>query len=361
MNKKLCVLLPFLLFVVFLNAQNEDDKYELIAEVKITPTKNQQNSNTCWSYATVSFLESELLRTQNKEYDLSENYYVYLAYLQKADKYIRLNGASNVSPGGQAHDVINLLAGFGAYPQNVYEGKAHKYKMHNHEEFDYLVKHFLQGVLKAKSDTLCPQWKPAFEGILDSYLGDLPAKFEYNQKEITPQQFFNDELNLNPSDYVELTTFEHHPFYETFDLEVPDNWSSDAYYNIPLDELSELVKNSIKLGYSVVWDGDVSEETFVHNKCIAYIDDESGNAIDLRQENFDNQTTTDDHLMHLYGLYSKNGKMYFKIKNSWGKKSNKENGSLYMSEDYFKLKTIAIMVHKAAIPQDLKNKLNIKD
>ncbi|RUT78035.1 aminopeptidase C [Ancylomarina longa] len=367
----------------------DNKEFTTVVEVKTTPVKDQQSTGTCWCFATTSFIETELLRLGAPELDLSEMYTVRLAYTQKAERYFRLHGMGNYSEGGQAHDVINVVKKYGFVPQNVYAGNQYGSKYHIHQEMVKSTKAMLDEIVKNPNKKITPVWLPSLNGVLDTYLGKVPTKFEYDGKEYTPQNFV-EEMGFNTNDYVELTSYSHHPFYQLVDLEIPDNWSNDMYYNLPIDELMDVMNYALNNGYSVCWDGDVSEKGFSHRKGYAILpaqvekdmsnseiakwEDDVKNKSDkdteslkepkvtqqMRQATFNDYETTDDHLMHLTGIVKdQNGTLYYKTKNSWAADSNKFGGYLNMSEAYVRLKTIAIMVHKDAIPQDLRKKLGL--
>ena len=233
------------------------------------------------------------------------------------------------------------------------------------------------------------------DGILDTYLGEVPEKFSYRGKEYTPQSFAK-SLELNLDDYVNLTSFTHHPYYESFILEVPDNWEHASMYNLPLDELMSTIDGALSNGYSVCWDGDVSEKGFAFKKGAAInpeINDlsrfepadtarfssmktnerldeilkfekpypEVAVTPEVRQKGFESFVTTDDHLMHLTGIAKdQNGTKYYVTKNSWGTERNDAKGYLNMSDSFVRAKTIYVMMHKDALPKSLKARLGIK-
>jgi len=370
MKKRFLTLFVILNLALVAYAQEKDTlkkayHFQMIYSVKTTPVKSQYRTGTCWDFATVSFVETELLRKGKGEFDLSEMYIVRETYPQKAERYIRFHGNETFSQGGQAHDVLNTIAKFGIVPESVYNGNVEDPKTYNHNELFDIMKGMLSGVMQQKHPS--EKWEHALENVLDVYLGKPPVKFDYKGESYTPKSFLN-SLDFDISDYVELTSFTHHPFYSKFVLEVPDNWAHAEYYNIPLDELIEVMKTALKLGYSIAWDGDVGKEYFKrfgvalvpkNIKDSNYPIEEKEITQQLRQKEFDNFQTTDDHLMHIVGLAKdQRGTEYFYTKNSWGTKRGYE-GYWYMSESYVRLKTIAIMVHKNAIPQKIREKLGI--
>ncbi len=376
-----------------LSAQDQDKsiltyKFDTIASVKTTSVKSQYKAGTCWSYATTSFVETEILRTKNKEYDLSEIFFVYYAYQAKADNFVRLHSKANFSPGGQAHDVLKIIKEHGMITESDYSGIIPGFDNHVHGELDNVLLGFVKDVSKNPSGHLSNAWKNAYNQMLNSYIGDA-SLVEEKAKGIVS------ELDFDADDYIELTSYMYKDYYEPIRLQVPDNWDYSNYYNIPLDEMMELIQNSLKNGYSVCWDGDVSSKGFSHKNALAILPEtdvknmegteqskwENIDAKDLkknmysfkkpvpekhvtekmRQEAFDNLSITDDHLMHLTGLLKdQNGTIYYITKNSWGDDSNKNGGYLNMSDSYLRMATIAIMVHKDALPKSLKKKLGIK-
>jgi bleomycin hydrolase len=349
------------------------NKFTILYDIETTPVKHQGKTGTCWNFATQSFLETELIRMGKGEYDLSEMYVVRNIYPIKAEKYIRYHGLTSFDQGGQAHDVLMAMDKYGLIPEEVYPGKISTEELHNHKEMVAVLKGSMDAVISTKGK-ISGNWKYVCGSVLDIYLGENPESFDYNGKEYTPRSFA-DELNINTDNYIELTSYMRYPYYEQSILEVPDNWTNNKYYNLPIHDLMEVIDYAIENGYSVVWDGDTSEKTFYRKKGYAVIPVDDGNDTDdkelteteqekvitqeMREETFENFLTTDDHLMHITGISENQaGTKFYYTKNSWGIKY-KYDGYWYMSESFVRLKTIAIMVHRDAVPEEIRTKLGI--
>jgi bleomycin hydrolase len=347
----------FISITVF--GQEEKEVFTIEKEIKHLPVISQGSTGTCWSFATTSFLESEIIRLGLPETDLSEMYFVYYGYLNKATQYLLYEGNNSFSQGGQAHDVLNVYRTWGAVSQDAFEGEKTDGK-YQHGKLVTELKNSVDSLNKGKKDFNVEDLK-SFESILKKGIGKVPGKVKTDDGRETPFEFVK-TLKINPNDYVELTSYTHHSFYRPFVLEVRDNWAHGLYYNVPVDELMEIMYYSLNNGYTVCWDGDTSEKTFTHKKGKADLPEKEIGKVDqkLRQETFNNRTTTDDHLMHLVGLSKdSNGRNCFYTKNSWGTASNDFGGYLHMTDDYVRLKTVAIMVHKDAIPENIRKKLNL--
>ena len=363
-----------------------------VKSIPVTPVKNQSSTGTCWSYATTAFIEAELMRMGKGEFDLSEMYTVRYNYLNRMDDNFMRRGKGSLGQGSLSHMMTKIVAEHGLMPEEVYNGINYNSPTHSHGELNKFVNAIATAAVELRKRS--PEYYKLVNALLDTYLGPVPAKFNYKGKEYTPQTF-TQSLGLNMNDYVEITSFSHKPFYSKFVLEVPDNWDHELYYNIPLNELMEIMDHAINNGYTIAWDGDVSERYFSHAKGVAIfpeMDDmakheptdrdrfERLNATDklaeiakfekmwpeknvtqeVRQQGYENFTTTDDHLMLLTGIVKdQNGTKYYITKNSWGTERNTFGGYLNMSENYVKAKTIAIMVHKNAIPAAIRAKLGL--
>jgi len=395
----------FLLCLIFLasatsmRAQDTEKKadsgyrFTVVKQLPATAVKNQYRSGTCWSFSGIAFLESELLRMGKDTFDLSEMFVVRKAYEDKATMYIRFNGKHNFGGGGAAHDVTDVLSKYGMVPEEVYSGKVIGEDNHIHGEMDAVLDADVNAVLKNDNKKLTPVWHNGFDGLLDAYLGVVPEKFTYNGKEYTPQTFAQ-MLGLNADDYVEITSYTHHPFWKPFIIEIPDNWALGSVYNVPLEDLTRIIDNSIEKGYTVVWGSDVSEKGFSWKNGVAVVPDKKAPEFagmesekwskmtdaekekllykfdkpvpektitqEMRQKEFDNYQTTDDHGMLLTGIAKdQNGNVYYIIKNSWGTDGSPYKGYFYASKPFVQLKTMDIMVNKNAIPADIRKKLGL--
>ena len=367
-----------------------DYQFTVIKENPITSIKNQASSSTCWCFSTLAYLESEIIRIkgikdQASYPDLSEMFVVSQSYKDRADKYIRLDGDLRFGPGSEADDVVHVIEDYGIVPQSVMPGKQ---ELPNHGEIDAVTKAYVETINKRSARGVSKTWKAGFDAMVDTFFGTAPETFEVNGKTYTPASY-RDELGIVPSDYVTLTSFTHHPFYKPFVLEIGDNWRGDPSYNVPLDEFMSVLKGAVEKGYTVAWGSDVSEVGFTRNgvgvlvdmKAIAPTGSDQARWVgadpaqaqkapveipkeivptqEMRQEWFDNKTTTDDHGMQIYGIAKdQNGTLYYMVKNSWGE-SGKYKGIWYVSENFVAGKSMDIMVHKSALPKDLKKKLGI--
>ena len=368
-------------------------QFTAVNDLSATSVKDQYSSGTCWSFAGIGFLESELLRMGKGEYDLSEMWIARHAYHDKADKYVRLHGKGNFSQGGATHDVFNAVREYGIVPEEVYSGLQYGTAKHEHSEVEAVLKGYMDAVVTNPNGRLSTAWLDGVDGILDAYLGEVPETFIYNGKAYTPQSFA-EELGLNMDDYVSITSFTHHPFYTQFAVEVPDNWAWGLSYNVPLEEMMEIIDNALLNGYSVEWAADVSEPGFQYSKGFAVIPagtsseasdlewakwetmssnsrramiakatepiEEMEITQELRQEGYDNYETTDDHGMLITGIFTdQNGNTFYKVKNSWDV-SNIYDGYFFASAPFVAYKTMNIVVHKNAIPKDIRKELGIK-
>ena len=380
--------------------EGEGYKFTVVKELPITPIKNQNRAGTCWCYSGIGFIESELLRMGKGEYDLSEMFIVYNTYIDRAKAAVRTHGDVSFSQGGAFNDVIYGMKTFGLVPESeMRPGVAYGDTLSDHSELSAIsnavVKAIAQGgQSKLQSGKNGPLWLEAIRSVHDVYLGKCPEEFTYNGKKYTPKSFY-ESLGLNADDYVSLTSYTHHPFYEQFILEIQDNWRWGLSYNLPLDEFMEVFDYAIDKGYTIAWGSDISEEGFrmgrPNGTCI--LPDLEAKSTNLgsdmahwtglkpserkseaekhptpqrwvtqeeRQEAYDNWETTDDHGMLIYGKATDQmGNEYYMVKNSWGE-YGPYKGMFYASKAFVRYKTMNIVVHKDAIPKDIKKKLGIK-
>ena len=377
--------------------EKEDKKayeFTMVKDIPTTDVRNQNRSGTCWSFSTNSFLETELIRTGKGEIDLSEMFVVWNTYSEKAQRTVRWHGNLNFGGGGAFHDVFWVFDNFGAVPEEAYAGLEYGEDKHVHSELDALLDGYVNTVIKNKNRKLSPAWQKGLNGILDAYLGEIPEEFEYNGVKYSPESFA-EYLDLDMSDYVEIGSYTHHDFYDKFILEVPDNWMLDEIYNVPLNDMMEIIDNAINNGYSVAWGADVSEKGFSWKNGVAIVPNEDKPDIagmesdkwekldakekkkrlysfdepvaekeitqEMRQAEYDSYKTTDDHGMLLTGTAKdQRGEVFYKVKNSWSTKGSPYEGYFYASKSFVGLKTIDIVVHKDAIPQAIKDKMGIE-
>lgn len=350
-----------------------------VKKLGVTPIQNQNKSGTCWVYSTNSFLESELLRMGKPAVDLSEMFVVRAGYLKRAENYVRRQGAAAFGQGAENHDVLNIVRQYGIMPQGAYSGFPAGQDKPVHGEMEAVLKAILDAVVKMPDGKLSKQWMAAYQGALDGYMGAPAGNFQWEGKSYTPQSYFQ-SLGINPDQYVALTSYAHHPLYKPFVLEVSDNWSNGEFYNVGIDELVQTAENAVQNGYSVLWATDVSEKTFSAKEGLAIMpekmweDMSAGERDSLwkapvkekwvtqeeRQQAFNELSTTDDHGMHITGMVADQaGTKYFTVKNSWGPVKKEMGGYLYVSQPYFRFKTMSMMVHKDALPKSLRQKLGL--
>ncbi len=367
---KFALLLTFLGMTFSANSQTYE--FQTIKDIDANPVISQDNTGTCWSFSTTSFLEAEIIRLTGKHIDLSEMYNVRNTYPKKAWVYVMRQGKAQFGEGGLAHDVINSAADYGLVPQSIYSGKLSQTDTYNHAEMTAVLESMLKTYVSNPGKKLSPQWKEAINAVLDTYMGKNVTEFTYEGKKYTPKTFL-EMTKIKPADYVTLSSYTNFPNYKPFLLDIPDNFSNGMFYNLPLDEFVQNIDNAIDKGYSIALDCDVSENTFSGKNGVAVIPDNEGDAKtilteikpeknitpDYRQAEFENLSTTDDHLMHITGkVKDQKGNVYYKVKNSWGTKSGKE-GFIYMSVPYLKLKAISVLLHKDGVTAKTKSALGI--
>jgi len=368
--------------------------FTTVDSVAITRVKDQNKSGTCWAFSTLGFLESEVLRIKGKEIEFSPMFVVSKTLIDRATYCVRMYNEPKFAEGGSAYDVIYCMQHYGLVPKSAMPGirygwtEADTLPVFN--EFRAVAGGYLKGLNGLKK--LSPVWREGLQAIFDTYFGACPNEFTYEGKTYTPQSFVQ-SLGLNADDYVSLTSYTHHPFYEKFALEVPDNWRMDQMYNLPIDELMRVIDHAIANGYTLAWAADVSEIGFTRKGIGVVPDDDKGADLtgsdmakwvgftadkkkeeltkrplpekeitqEMRQQAYDNWETTDDHGMQIFGTATdQNGKRYYMVKNSWGTLRSDYHGIWYISEAFMKYKTNDILVHKDALPKDIRKKLGIK-
>ena len=368
--------------------------FTIVKENPITSVKDQNRSGTCWAYSTLSYFESEILKSTGKTYDLCESFVANKDYMDRAVQVVRYHGDMQFAQGGSAYDVYYVLKNYGICPEDAmpFPGSLYGDSLNNFNEFFSLLEPYVDGIATSKASKISGQWKVGFQGILDAYLGKCPENFTYEGKNYTPKSFAS-SLGLNMDDYVTITSYTHHPFYSQFVVEVQDNWRNPASYNLPMDEMMQIIDNAVMNGYTVAWGGDVSEPGFTRDGLAYMIDGKKmqslqgsdmarwlglsaakrRNLIDslgcnvpevqatqeMRQERFDNWELTDDHGMLIYGIAKdQNGKEYYMVKNSWGE-TGKYKGTWYMTKTFIAANTMDYMVNKNAIPANIRKKMGI--
>ena len=373
------------------SSRGPEYEFKTIKENPVTSVKNQYRSGTCWCFSALSFVESEILRTKGIETDLSEMFVVGKSYHDRAVKYVRVDGHLNFAAGSSFGDVFHVIKDYGIVPQEAMPGFNYGTDKPEHAELDAALKGYVEAIVKNPNKKLSTAWVNGFDGIVAAYFGEYPKGFSVNSVEYTPESY-RDYLGINTDEYVNLTSFTHHPFYSQFALEVCDNWRWDTAYNLPIDELMEVMYNAIDKGYTIAWGSDVSEKGFTRNgiavmpvekdakpaagsdqekwvgkstekaaeEVKAELPEEMTITQEMRQDGYDRKTTTDDHGMHIYGLaQDQNGTNYFIVKNSWGE-AGKYKGIWYASDAFVRYKTLNIVVHKDALPKTIAKKLGIK-
>jgi len=368
-------------------------QFTTVDSIAITRVKNQNKSGTCWAFSTLGFLESEVLRTKGIEVELSPMYVVSKTLMDRATYCVRLYNEPRFAEGGSAYDVIYCMEHYGLVPKSAMNGirygwtEADSLPVFN--EFRAVTGGYLKGLTGQKK--LSPVWREGLQAIFDTYLGPCPESFEYEGKQYTPESFVK-WLGLNAEDYVSITSYTHHPFYTRFALEVPDNWRMDQMYNVPLEDLMRIIDNALANGYTLAWGADVSEIGFTRKgigvvpdadkgadltgsdmaKWVGFSADKQKEELtkkplpektitqQMRQDAYDNWETTDDHGMQIFGTAKdQNGKRYYMVKNSWGTLRSDYKGIWYISEAFMQYKTNDVLVHKNAIPKDLRKKLGL--
>ena len=354
-------------------------KFTDVINIENTSIKNQGSSGPCWSYSANSFIESEMMRMGKRPVEISQIYSARNAYVEKGKMYVKMHGAVTLGDGGAFHDVMNMYKKYGAVPQSVYSGLNYGTAANKFAEMAAVQEGILKAVVSNPNKKLTPNWEKAYTAAIDAYLGEVPKEFTWEGKTYTPETFAKEVVGINANDYVEIGSDMNYPLYEKFILLVPDNWAFDQVYNVQINELTDIIDHAVKKGFTVAWAGDVSEKYFSWKNGVAFVPEKEWDDMttaekddmfngpkperkvtaEMRQEAFDNYTTTDDHGMHIVGISKdQKGREYYIIKNSWGT-TNDYKGYMYMSKEFVKYKTTDIMIHKDGIPKDIAKKLSL--
>jgi bleomycin hydrolase len=341
-------------FVQKSNLNPKFDGYRILKLIQSTPTKDQQNTGTCWSHATTSFIETEAIRLGKKPVVLSPIFFVTPTYLDKAEHYIRMQGNQGFDEGGLTFNVLKAYKEFGAIPEEIYSGKIDRSSIHDHFLMETAAtKKVKQYVEAGRNKMTTEEYRKSIAGIVYKTIPKAPESFIYHGKNYTPKSFAEEKIGINPDEYVEITSYTHHPFYSKFVLEMPSNWNNNLYLNVPINDFTAIIDSSLLHNYSICWDGDIHEG---YGNGFCKLNKEGKITQQVRQTAFDNYTTQDDHNMHIIGIAEDNeGKRFYIIKNSSAERDC--GGYLYMSRDYLLLKTISVMVHKEAIPKEILKKI----
>lgn len=325
-----------------------------------TSVKDQNMSSTCWSFSSTSLLESELMKMGKGKIDLSEMFIARYSMVRKIQRHLKMKGGNFFTPGGQFHDAVWVIKNFGLVPEEVYSGKGQGEFNHNHADMDTIFSWFVKDCVEKGITELNEKQNAIVDSVLNHYLGPVPLEFVYKGRTYTPHSFLEQYLGFNPDDYVEVTSYTHHPFYTKFKLEDKYNWTGDDYYNVPLADFSRITDIALDNGYTIGWDGDAEDEYFDFAEGLAYMPEKISNFQTQRQVAFQDQTTLLNHMMHIVGKTTdRGGGKWYYVKNSWGDYSNSLKGFLFMRDDYFKMRTVAIIVNKKIIPSDIRAKLGI--
>ena len=393
-----------LMALIALGAQAEEKKdsvnknkpvFTTVKENPITSIKDQNRSGTCWAYSTLSFFEAEIMKATGKKYDLCESFIANKTYMERAIQVVRYHGDCQFAQGGSAEDVLATMKTYGICPEDAmpFPGSLYGDSLNNFNEFFSVLEPYVEAVSKSNAKKISNQWKVGMQGILDAYLGKCPEEFTYEGKKYTPKSFMQ-SLGIDLNDYVSITSYTHHPFYTTFAVEVQDNWRFPQSYNLPMDEMMQVIDNAIEQGYTIAWGGDVSEDGFTRQGLAYAIDakkttqslqgsdmakwlkmapakkrsiiDSLGCTVpeiiptqEMRQERFDNWELTDDHGMLIFGVAKdQNGKEYYMVKNSWGE-TGEYKGIWYMTKTFIAANTMDFLINKNAIPKNIRKKLGL--
>ena len=317
------------------------------------PCLNQNKTLICWSFATCSFVESEMARLKLPRVRLSVMYPAYCQYIEKARRFVQTKGASRFSPGDTFCGVLDVCRQYGALPASVYEkspaGKAFDQTRLYAELEDCMQEVKLHG-----------QWDEArvvsrVKKILNRHLGEPPGTFSFNGKTCNPRSFLAEAVRLPWADYIMVTSFESAPFNEFTELKIPDNWRHNTnFFNVPLPVFYDAFKSALRAGFTVAVEMDNSEASYESTGQYCFVPDFDIPAHDINQAAREirllNGATTDDHAIHMVGWANVDGEDWFLAKDSWKVAWRDANqGSLFLHSSYVKLKILAFIAHRDGI------------
>ena len=392
--KTIVLLALAIVFSMPANVFAQESVYQITDDVVVphTSVKNQAQSGTCWCFAGVGLIEAEILKKYNVEIDLSEMYLVRWAYANKFEKYVRMQGVCNFSPGGEVFDALYAINESGMMTEDAYNGLVLGDQNHNHGELHTVLAEYGKIVNKQHNGKISKAWPNMVQSVLDVYLGEVPATFNYDGAEYDAKSFA-EKYPLNIEDYVQISAFTNHANYKPYIMPIQDNWTNTMSYNMPLDELMNELDNALNNGYTVGWAQDVSDKGFSRKAGVGVVleddiekirqsdekkykkmsDDEIKASLykfesvmpekevteEMHQEAYENGQTTDDHSMLIVGIaYDQNGTKYYKVKNSWSERHGME-GYWYCSEPFVRLHTMFFTLNKAGLTSDMKSKLEL--
>ncbi len=319
------------------------------------PPMNQDTTNACWSFSTLSFVESEMQRLGRPQVRLAVMFPVYYGFLEKARYFVRTKGTSRFAPGDLFSGVMQIIQKYGIVPQSAYPGQTRSCKTFNHTTLENELMQFMEKIKTLQfwnEDVVLAEVRK----ILNKHLGPPPATFEFQGKSYTPESFRDQVINLPWDAYLTVTSFMYAPYNQYIELKVPDNWAHrKIYFNVPLSLFYSSLIDALRRGYSVAIDGDTSEPGRIGEEDAAFIPsfDIPSSAVNAyaREYRFNNKATTDDHLMHIVGYKMVSGQDWFLVKDSWRSAwYGKEKGYYFFHGDYIKLKVLAYLVHRDAVP-----------
>ena len=392
--KTIVLLALAIVFSMPANVFAQESVYQITDDVVVphTSVKNQAQSGTCWCFAGVGLIEAEILKKYNVEIDLSEMYLVRWAYANKFEKYVRMQGVCNFSPGGEVFDALYAINESGMMTEDAYNGLVLGDQNHNHGELHTVLAEYGKIVNKQHNGKISKAWPNMVQSVLDVYLGEVPATFTFEGTEYDAKSLA-EKYPLNINDYVQISAFTNHENYKPYIMPIQDNWTNTMSYNMPLDELMNELDNALNNGYTVGWAQDVSDKGFSRKAGVGVVleddiekirqsdpkkykkmsDDEIKASLykfesvmpekevteEMHQEAYENGQTTDDHSMLIVGIaYDQNGTKYYKVKNSWSERHGME-GYWYCSEPFVRLHTMFFTLNKAGLTSDMKSKLEL--